>query len=161
MSKLKAFAVIMLTALSITAVSTRAATANEAQNKLTIENAFQAWAKGTGGPYALLAENARWTIAGNSMASKEYPTREAFMREVIGPFNARMSKPLKPKIVALYAEGDTVIVQFDAEGLATDGLPYKNTYAWFLKMQEGHIVTATAFFDSIAFDELWTRIRLD
>lgn len=31
----------------------------------------------------------------------------------------------------IYAEGDTVIVFFDASGTARDDLPYENTYAWF------------------------------
>jgi hypothetical protein len=52
------------------------------------------------------------------------------MREVIRPFNARMSVPLRPEIRNLYADGDTVIVFFDARGTARDGKPYANTYAW-------------------------------
>jgi uncharacterized protein len=43
------------------------------------------------GPYDLLAENASWTIVGRSAASRTYESREAFMRDVIRPFNARMS----------------------------------------------------------------------
>jgi hypothetical protein len=41
---------------------------------------------------------------------------------------------------------------------ARDGKPYVNTYAWFLEVRDGRIVVAHAFFDSIAFDELWTRV---
>jgi ketosteroid isomerase-like protein len=74
---------------------------------------------------------------------------------VIKPFNARMSVGLKPAIRNMYAEGDTVIVFFDAAGTAKDGRPYKNTYAWFLDLDDGEIVKASAFFDGIAFDELW------
>jgi ketosteroid isomerase-like protein len=54
-----------------------------------------------------------------------------FLSEVIRPFNARMSVGLKPAIRSIYAEGDTVIVLFDARGTARDGKPYENTYAWF------------------------------
>lgn len=130
----------------------------EAFNALLVTQKFDAWAAGTGGPYDLLAEDARWTITGNSLAAKTYPTREAFMSEVIRPFNARMSQPLSPTIHRLYTEGDTVIVHFDAEGVARDGKPYRNTYAWFLRMQNSRIVEAYAFFDSLAFDDLWRRV---
>ena len=130
----------------------------EANRKL-IADAMNAWATRTGSPYDLLAEHASWTITGNSAAAKTYPTKEDFMREVIRPFNARMRTPLIPKIRNLYAEGDSVVAFFDAEGTALDGKPYRNTYAWILEMSGGKIVRANAFFDSIAFDDLWNRVR--
>jgi hypothetical protein len=49
----------------------------------------------------------------------------------------------------VYADGDTVIVFFDADGTARDGQPYSNTYAWFLTVQDGRIVEALAFVDSV------------
>jgi ketosteroid isomerase-like protein len=127
-------------------------------NKVLVQQAFDAWAAGTGSPYDLLAENVTWTITGNSLASKTYGSREAFIGEVIRPFNARMSVGLKPTIRRMYTDGDTVIVFFDASGTAKDGVPYANTYAWFLQLQDGKITNASAFFDSIAFNELWRRV---
>ncbi len=132
-----------------------AAAADEAANKAIVQKAFDAWAAGTGSPYDLLADNVTWTITGNSAASKSYGSRDAFINEVIKPFNARMSVGLKPTIRNMYADGDTVIVFFDAAGTAKDGQPYKNTYAWFLDLHGGKIIKAAAFFDSIAFDKLW------
>jgi uncharacterized protein len=130
----------------------------EARNKALVEASFAAWGDGTGSPYDLLADDAIWTIVGRSLASKTYESREAFMTEVIGPFNARMSRGLKPTIRNIYADGDTVIVFFDAAGTARDGKPYANTYAWFLDMADGKVVKAFAFFDSIAFNDLWQRV---
>lgn len=128
------------------------------RNKVLVEAGFNAWSNGTGSPYDLLAEHATWTIVGRSAASKTYQGKEAFMRDVIRPFNARMREPLKPSIRRLYADGATVIVFFDARGTARDGKPYVNTYAWFLEMQGERIVAASAFFDSLEFNELWTRV---
>jgi ketosteroid isomerase-like protein len=130
----------------------------EARNKAIVAASFDAWRAGTGSPYDLLADDAVWTIVGNSLASKTYGSREAFMSEVIGPFVARMSRGLKPTIRNIYADGDTVIVFFDAEGTARDGRPYANTYAWFLEMADGKVVKAFAFYDSIAFNDLWQRV---
>jgi ketosteroid isomerase-like protein len=130
----------------------------ESRNKATVQSSFDAWRSGMGGPYDLLADDARWTIEGRSLASKTYPTREAFMSEVIRPFNARMQSPLKPTIRNLYADGDTVVVFFDARGIARDGKPYANTYAWFLEMRADKIISASAIFDAIEFNEFWTRI---
>jgi ketosteroid isomerase-like protein len=128
-------------------------------NRAIVGRSFDAWAAGTGSPYDLLADNVSWTITGNSLASKTYGSREAFIGEVIRPFNARMSVGLKPTIRRMYADGDTVIVFFDASGTAKDGVPYANTYAWFLQLRDGRIVNASAFFDSIAFNDLWERVK--
>ena len=133
--------------------------ADEAANKAIIQKAFDAWAAGTGSPYDLLADDATWTIAGNSLASKTYPSREAFLSEVIRPFVARMSVGLKPTIREIQADGGTVVVLFDAAGTAKDSKPYVNTYAWFLELADGKIVKATAFYDSIAFNDFWTRVQ--
>jgi ketosteroid isomerase-like protein len=87
-----------------------------------------------------------------------YTGKEDFMANVIRPFNARMSTPLRPKNRDIYADGDTVIVFFDAEGTARDGVPCHNTYAWFLTLRDNRIVKASAFFDSIAFNDFWQRV---
>lgn len=136
-----------------------AQTTDEEQNRAIVGRSFDAWAAGTGSPYDLLAENVTWTITGNSLASRTYDSRETFIGEVIRPFNGRMSVGLKPTIRRMYADGDTVIVFFDASGVAKDGAPYANTYAWFLQLRDGRITQAAAFFDSIAFNDLWSRVK--
>jgi uncharacterized protein len=130
----------------------------ESRNKRVIEASFDAWRSGTGGPYDLLADDVTWTIVGRSLASRAYPSREAFMSEVIRPFNARMIGGLKPAIRKIYADGSTVIVFFDASGKAKDGTTYQNTYAWFLEMEDNMIIKAFAFFDSLEFNEYWVRV---
>lgn len=134
-------------------------TETEVKNKAAVQAAFDAWRAGTGGPYALLAPDATWTITGNSLAAKTYNSRDEFLDTVIKPFNARLTKPLVPTIRTLHSDGDTVIALFDGEATALDGKPYRNTYAWFMEMRDGKIVKATAFFDSIAFDEFWKRVQ--
>ena len=128
------------------------------KNREIIARAFDAWRDGKGSPYDLLADDVEWTITGNSVAAKTYPSREAFLSEVIRPFNARMRTHLVPAVRRLYSDGDTVIAFFDATGTARDGVIYANTYAWFLEMRDGKIVRAQAFFDSISFDTFWQRV---
>src|SRR5262249_18526210 len=41
-----------------------------ASNKALVRDSFEAWANGTGGPFQLLADDAVWTIEGNSLAPK-------------------------------------------------------------------------------------------
>lgn len=134
-------------------------TSTTESNKQIIQASFDRWRTGTGGPFELLAAEADWTITGHSIVARKYESRDAFMESVIRPFNARLSKPLVPAIRILYGEGDTVIALFDAEAMAHDGRPYRNTYAWFMKMRDGRIVSVTAFFDSLAFDDFWKRVE--
>lgn len=153
-----AMAVVLATSSGHTAMA-QTQQSNETRNKAIVEEKFKAWANGTGSPYEILADNATWTITGNSLASKTYNSREAFMTEVIRPFNARMSVGLKPTIRNIYADGDTVIVFFDAKGTARDGKPYENTYAWFLDLEGGKVTKASAFYDSVAFNDFWRRVQ--
>lgn len=137
-------------------MSTHSAT--EARNKALVEASFEAWRDGTGSPYDLLADDAQWTIVGHSLASRTYADKADFIDNVIRPFVARMRQGLRPTIRGLYAEGDAVVIFFDASGIARDGRTYANTYAWFWKMRDGRVVEAHAFFDSIAFNDLWQRV---
>jgi uncharacterized protein len=130
----------------------------ERRNLASVQQGFDSWRDGTGSPYDVLAEDATWEITGKSDAARVYTSKEDFLANVIRPFNARMSGRLIPTIRDIYADGDTVIVFFDAEGTARDDVPYRNTYSWFLQLRDGQIVKASAFFDSIAFNDLWRRV---
>jgi uncharacterized protein len=101
---------------------------------------------------------ARSVVVGSSPLSKTYPSRQAFLEEVIQPFNARMATPLVPTVRGIYADGDMVIALFDAAATAKDGLPYRNTYTWYFRMKGKIVVSAIAFFDTREFDEFWHRV---
>ena len=133
----------------------------ETSNRERTEKAFRDWQAGTGYITNLLADNLRWTIVGRSAVSKTFRSKDEFVGEVLRPFGARFSqsRPFKPAAVrGVYADGDSVIVMRDGEGTRLDGNPYENTYAWFMRFREGLVVEATAFFDSIAFNELWGEV---
>jgi len=139
-------------------LSASAGAQTPAQNRASVMASFDAWKAGTGSPFELLSEDASWTIEGNSAASKTYPSKNAFMGEVIRPFNARMTAGIKPDVRSITAEADRVVILFDAHGTARDGKPYVNSYTWFFRMRDGRVVEANAFFDAIAFNDLWTRV---
>ena len=132
--------------------------AKEESNKALVKASFDRWRNATGGPFELLAANAEWTIVGSSPLSKTYRSRQEFLDAVINPFNARMSKPLVPTVRGIYADGDTVIILFDAAATVRDGTPYRNTYTWYFQMQDAKVVKAIAFFDTREFDEFWNRV---
>lgn len=127
-------------------------------NRALVRSSFDRWRAGTGSPFDLLAPEADWTIVGSSPLSKTYPNRQAFLDEVIGPFNARMATPLVPSVRGIYADGEMVIAFFDASATTKDGQPYRNTYTWYFRMRDGKVVSAVAFFDTREFDEFWNLV---
>ncbi len=133
-------------------------TTTQETNKALVRAGFERWANGTGSPFELLSPDAEWTIVGTSPLSKTYHSRQQFLDEVIDPFNARMAKPLVPTVRGIYADGDMVIIFFDAQGVARDGQPYRNTYTWYFQMRDGVVFKAVAFFDVREFDDFWARV---
>jgi len=136
----------------------RTETQTTESNRALVQSSFDRWRAGTGSPFELLAPEADWTIVGSSPLSKTYPNRQAFLDEVIGPFNARMATPLVPSVRGIYADGEMVIAFFDAAATTKDGQPYRNTYTWYFHMRDGKVVSAVAFFDTREFDEFWNRV---
>jgi uncharacterized protein len=132
--------------------------AKEESNKALVQASFDRWKNGTGGPFELLAPDVEWTIVGTSPLARTYRSKKEFLDVVIDPFNARMSTPLVPAVHGIYADGDMVVILFDAKATVRDGKPYHNTYSWFLEMQDSKVVKAVAFFDNRDFDEFWNRV---
>jgi uncharacterized protein len=62
------------------------------------------------------------------------------------------------RVRSVHADGDAVIVVWDGSGVANDGRPCDNTYAWVVRMRDGQVIDGTAFYDSIAFNDLWARV---
>jgi ketosteroid isomerase-like protein len=69
-----------------------------------------------------------------------------------------MREPLRPVLRDIRADGEAVIVLFDASSVADDGIPYTKSYSWHLRLRDGRIAAATAVSDSIAFYEMWMRV---
>jgi hypothetical protein len=132
-------------------------------NREVVRRAFEAWQQGTAPITDVFAPDMVWRIEGHSAAAREYRDRQEFVDEVLAPFGARFaasSEPFRPvRIRSLIADGDTVVVVWDGYGVANDGRPYENSYAWVMRLAGGQVVDGTAFFDSISFNDLWARVR--
>ncbi len=131
-------------------------------NRRTIREAFEAWEKGTSPITDVFAPEMTWRLEGHSAASKEYGSTQQFVDEVLAPFGARFAagEPFRPsRIRSIHTDGDTVVVVWDGRGVANDGKPYENSYAWIMRMENGRVVDGTAFYDSISFNDLWARVQ--
>jgi ketosteroid isomerase-like protein len=129
-------------------------------NRALVAEAFDKWRKGTGGPFDLLHPDAEWTIVGSSPLSATYRSKQEFYDVVVKPFNARLATPAVPTVHGIHADGDWVSIRYDADAMAIDGVPYHNTYSWYLQVRDGQVVKGFAFFDTRFYDALWERIKI-
>ena len=132
-----------------------------ALNKSVVEQAFAAWTRDGLPISAIFAYDMVWRIEGHSVASREYRSAAEFVDQVLQPFGARFAggERFAPvRVRSILADGDTVVIAWDGRGVANDGVPYENSYAWIMKMADGLVVDGTAFYDSISFNDLWSRV---
>ncbi|WBB68012.1 nuclear transport factor 2 family protein [Micromonospora sp. WMMD812] len=129
-------------------------------NRDIVARAFADWSAGTGAISDIFAPRMRWEVVGNSVVAGTYHSADDFLTQAMRPFNARFDpdSPYRPvNLRAIYEDADanTVVAVFDGAGVTRDGSTYENTYAWILTFSDGKVVDGTAFFDSLAFNELW------
>jgi uncharacterized protein len=129
-------------------------------NRQIVADAFNAWMNGAGYVASIFADDMTWEITGRSAASGKYANAREFEDKVLAPFGARFGAddPFRPiAIRAVYDDGEqgTVVVVWEGRGTTTAGTTYDNTYAWIMTLRDGKVVDGTAFYDSIAFNELW------
>ena len=130
-------------------------------NRRAVLDAFERWTDGSAPITDLFADDMRWRVEGNSSAAREYADTKEFVDELLGPFGERFAEGerFRPVVIRhVVADGDTVAIIWDGTGVANDGVRYDNSYAWILQLRDGLVVDGTAFFDSIAFERLWSRV---
>lgn len=124
----------------------------EARNRTLIAGAFARWSAGTGDVFSLLADDVVWRITGLDPAvAQTYNSRQALLDAAANPLRARLSKPLRPMVRRIWADGDDVLVHWDGAAPFRDGTSYRNTYLWIMTIRGQRIVAVTAFLDNAAF----------
>ncbi|NJL54838.1 nuclear transport factor 2 family protein [bacterium] len=129
----------------------------EQRNKEIVRQYFDSWRNGTGSFFELLAPEATWTITGTGPTAGTY-RKQALLDQVINPTSARLSTPIVPTVRGIWADGDMVIALWDGAATAGDGRPYRNTYTWYFRMQDGKAIASIAFLDMQEFNDLWARV---
>jgi uncharacterized protein len=131
---------------------------SDSGSRALITRAFDAWAKGEGSVFDLLADDVVWTITGTSPLEGTYRGRREFLGRVIAPLSARLAEAIVPTVDAVYGDGDTVVVVWSGHAVAHDGEPYDNRYCWIMRVEGGKLAEVTAFFDAPTLADLWARV---
>lgn len=151
---------VVFTASSLTtAAPCGQASSTQDDNKRTVTDAFDRWAQGGTTFFTdLLHDDVVWRIKGSGPSAGEFRGRDVFVDRAVRPFASRLSTPVRPTAVKIFADGDHVIAHWEGSGVARDGKPYANSYAWIMRMQDGKAAEVTAYLDLAPYDDVLRRI---
>ncbi|WP_252270782.1 nuclear transport factor 2 family protein [Pseudomonas subflava] len=152
-------AMFLVVLLFLSPVNAASGSDVEARNKQIVTEAFDRWAAGGTTFFSdVLSPDVVWTIKGSGPSAGTFHGRDAFVEKAVRPFVSRLSTPIKPISKQVWADGDHVIIQWDGEGVASDGQAYKNSYAWIFHMRDGKAVGVIAYLDLTPYDDVLQRI---
>ena len=103
-------------------------------------------------------DDAEVVIPGTTAHSGAY-RKDAFLAEVAGPFVARFTVLPLPRPVALWSDGQTVVVRAKAIGTTRDGAGYANAYVFIFEFAGKRVARVTEFLDMAAFEAVWNRVE--
>jgi len=119
----------------------------ESHHATLIEQAFEHWKSGLSDITDLFTPACTWTVANAQPVTGTHADRSAFLNEAMGVITTRLRTPVMPQIKRIVAQGDHVVVLWDATAISEEGHRLENSYAWHLQMQHGSITQITAFPD--------------
>ena len=118
-----------------------------AENKEVIRKLGQA--KSLDETLALMADDIRWTLIGNTRFSGTFNGKKELLDKLIHPLFAQMESMGKGSTDNVVAEGDYVIVQTRGSGRRTKlGKDYNNTYCMVYKIADGKVKEVTEYCDT-------------
>ena len=98
----------------------------------------------------MLHEQASWTIFAEGLpGAGTHEGREAIVEGFLRPVR-RMFEPGDPKVAVenLVAAESWVAVEATGRGRFANGTPYRNTYAFFMEVEDGKVRTVREYMDS-------------
>jgi uncharacterized protein len=120
-----------------------------AENKKLLQHIFEELAKGNSEPLvAGMADDFRWTIAGNSQWSRTHEGKQAVLTELFGPLRARISGNIKVMARRFVAEGDFVVVEARGNNTTRKGIPYNNSYCFVFRLENSRLKEVTEYMDT-------------
>lgn len=118
-----------------------------AENKEVIRKMNEA--KGLDAMLAMLADDVRWTLIGNTKFSGTFNGKQELLDRLIHPLFAQMESMGKGVTDNVIAEGDYVVVQTRGTGRRTKtGNDYNNTYCIVYRVADGKVKEVTEYCDT-------------
>ena len=118
------------------------------ENKQLLQDIFAATARGDSRPLVeAMAEDFRWTIAGNGQWSRAYD-KQAVLTELFPALRARIEGRIKMIPQRFIADGDCVVVEARGDNVNKSGAPYNNSYCFVFRLSGGRLAEVTEYMDT-------------
>ncbi len=127
------------------------------ESKDIVFNAFKSWQEGTGNFFDILSDKVEWRVAGSGIFSGTYSGKDEFLEKAVKPINNQLASKIKPELIDILAEGETVWLHWKGTATTKTGVIYQNEYVWKLQFKEGMVVKVHAFLDTSLLDKLFTN----
>jgi ketosteroid isomerase-like protein len=119
------------------------------RNRRAVREAFEQFVAGDAAPFfAMVADDVRWTVIGSTPISGTYESKRDFIKGASGKLFSGLKGPLTGSIRNVFADGDHVIVQWQAQAEMASGGTYDQTYCWVLRLDDSMIVESDAYLDT-------------
>ncbi|MCH9670855.1 MAG: nuclear transport factor 2 family protein [Gammaproteobacteria bacterium] len=126
------------------------------ENKKVIIDAMAEWQAGDGSAFfRRLADDAEWTVTGSTPVSATFRGKKEFVDGALKPLSGLLAGAIKPTLVNVLGEGDTVVLQWNGSATASNGMPYHNMYCWVMEIHGGKITKGTAYLDTELVSKLF------
>ena len=120
-----------------------------AENRQLLQDIFAATAQGDSRPLVEhMADDFRWTIAGNGRWSRSYEGKQAMLTELFAVLRQRIEGRIKMIPQRILADGDFVVVEARGDNVTKTGLPYNNNYCFVFRLTGGKLAEVTEYMDT-------------
>jgi ketosteroid isomerase-like protein len=120
-----------------------------AENKQLLQDIFSATAQGDSRPLVeAMADDFRWTIAGNGRWSRSYDGKQAVLTELFAALRQRIEGRIKMVAQRILADGDFVVVEARGNNITKAGVPYNNSYCFVFRLTAGKLAEVTEYMDT-------------
>jgi uncharacterized protein len=122
---------------------------NAMENKALMREVFDELARGNGRPFVdALADSIRWRIIGSTDWSGIWDGKPAVREKLLDPLFAQFATRYRNRPVRLIAEGDWVVIESRGDVITKTGQPYRNTYCYVCRLEDGKIRELTEYCDT-------------
>jgi ketosteroid isomerase-like protein len=119
------------------------------ENKQLLQGIFAATARGDSRPLVeAMAEDFRWTIAGNGRWSRSYDGKQAVLTELFPVLRERIEGRIKMIPRRILADGDHVVVEARGDNITKAGALYNNNYCFVFRLANGKLAEVTEYMDT-------------
>lgn len=95
-----------------------------------------------------VSDSVTWTVMGTHPLAGTYHTKEEFISHTFQRLNKILQEGVVLKVNNILVDKDTAVVEMESISTAINGKPFKNTYCWIVRFEEGIIVEVRAYVDS-------------